>query len=111
LGGEWLMLPFDIFIAYVSWGSGGKRRPMLVYKASEKDIITFPVTTQYDSKSKAIQARYFAINDWAQAGLYKPSFIDAGTPYTFPDAFLMKSEPIGRLTDNDKRRLVEFLGK
>jgi hypothetical protein len=103
------MLPFDIFIAYVSWGSGGKRRPMLVYRTSEKDIMTFPVTTRYYNKSKAIQAQYFVVNDWKQAGLVKQSFVDTGTPYIFPIDFLINTEPIGRLTDNDKLRLIEFL--
>jgi hypothetical protein len=51
------------------------------------------------------------MNDWAQAGLDKQSFIDTGTPYIFPGVFLMKTEPIGSLTDNDKLRLVEFLTK
>jgi hypothetical protein len=105
------MNPFDIFIAYVSWGSGGKRRPMLVYKISDSDIMTFPITTQYASKSKAIQERYFAINDWAQAGLDKQSFVDTGTPYVFSGLSLGNAPVIGRLTESDKKRLIGFFMK
>lgn len=103
------MNPFDIFIAYVSWGSDGKRRPMLVYKISGDDIMAFTVTTQYANKSKSIQARYFVINDWAQIGLDKQSYVDTGTPYVFSEKYLENTEPIGKLTENDKLRLLEFL--
>jgi hypothetical protein len=105
------MKPFDIFIACVSWGSGGKRRPILVYKTSDSDIMTFPITTQYAAKPKAIQARYFAINDWAQAGLDKQSFVDTGTPYIFSESSLKNAAPIGRLTESDKKRLIRFFEK
>ena len=105
------MNPFDIFIAYVSWGSDGKRRPMLVYKTSGSDIMTFPMTTRYSDKPKAIQARYFAINDWAQSGLDKQSYVDTGTPYIFSKSNLENTEPVGRLTESDKQRLIEFLLK
>ena len=105
------MHPFDIFIAYVSWGSDGKRRPMLVYKKSDGDIMTFPITTQYASKPKAIQARYFVVNDWSQAGLDKQSYVDTGTPYVFSEKHLEETGAIGRLTENDKKKLIEFFTK
>ena len=102
------MNPFDIFVAYVSWGSDGKRRPMLVYKKSGGDMMTFPITTQYANKPKAIQARYFEINDWPQAGLDRQSYVDTGTPYVFSEERLEQTKPIGRLTEDDKKRLIEF---
>jgi hypothetical protein len=111
LGGEWLMNPFDIFIAYVSWGSDGKRRPMLVYQINSGEIMAFPVTSQFTNKPKLIQAQYFVINDWSQAGLDKQSYVDTGTPYVFAETYLEDTATIGRLTESDKKRLIEFLLK
>ena len=53
---------FDIFIAYVSWGSGGKKRPVLILAQMAGGITVFNITTQYDDKSDAIRSKYFT--DW-----------------------------------------------
>jgi hypothetical protein len=42
---------FDIFITFVAWNGGGKRRPVLVFGREDDQIITFTITTQYDGKS------------------------------------------------------------
>jgi hypothetical protein len=70
--------PFDLHIAYVAWGSDGKRRPVLVLSSTQNEVAVFQITSQYHSKSPAIQAQYIAIDDWAQAGLTKQSYIDIG---------------------------------
>jgi hypothetical protein len=105
------MKPFELFIAYISWGSGGKRRPMLVYKKNDSHVVAFPITTRFANKSKAIQDRYYVINDWVQSGLEKQSYIDTGTPYVFSESALRNAEPIGRLTEGDKIRLIAFFLK
>ena len=102
------MSPYDVCIAYVSWDGGGKRRPVLLITAASGDYTeAFRITSQYAGKSDAVKAGYFAISDWKQAGLVKPSYIDTIAPVELPTARL--STPIGALSDNDKRRLIEFL--
>ena len=64
---------FDIFITCISWGSGCKSRPVLVVQKNGNTISVYPITTQYENKSKTIQAQYFRIHDWDQAGLDKQS--------------------------------------
>ena len=105
------MEPFDFYIAYVSWGSDGKTRPVLVYFLENNEVTVFPVTTQYENKSNIVQANYFKISDWAQAGLHKQSYVDTGVPYKFSITAFKDKAPIGKLTDNDKIRLLEFLAE
>jgi len=105
------MKPFELFITYVSWGSGGKNRPVLVLLLSEDTISVFPVTTQYENKSESIKSRYFKINDWLQAGLDKQSYIDTGILLSFPISVIKNKKPIGKLTLSDKKRLLAFLTK
>jgi len=72
------MNPYDLHIAYISWGDDGKRRPVLVLSSNHNEVAVFQITSQYDSKSAAIQSQYIPIDDWAQAGLAKQSYIDIG---------------------------------
>jgi hypothetical protein len=59
--------PFDLFIAYITWGTGGKSRPVLVLSNGETTVDVYPITTQYKNKSKAIRANYFKIAEWNEA--------------------------------------------
>jgi hypothetical protein len=102
---------FDIFITYIAWDNGGKRRPALVYKKEDDSVVIFPITTQFDNKSSVIKAQYFKINDWAQAGLDKQSYVDTGSPRRAKEPAFANDPVIGKLTDADKRRLLEFLTK
>ena len=97
--------PYDLHIAYVSWGDDGKRRPVLVLSSDEKDVAVFQITTQYDEKSATIQLQYIAIEDWAQAGLTKQSYIDIGRIIDLPIA-VVHHTPIGRLSENDLQKLL-----
>jgi hypothetical protein len=105
------MNPFDIFIFHVSWGDGGKYRPVLVYAMDKKIARIYPITSQYDGKSKAIRARYFKIVDWWQAGLDKQSYVDTGMRLKQSLSMFEKITPIGQLTAEDKERLISFLTK
>jgi hypothetical protein len=101
------MNPYDVSIAFVSWDDGGKRRPVLLIASGDEYTEAYRITSQYANKSDAVKAGYFEIIDWKQAGLVKPSFVDTIAPVELPTAML--SAPIGALSDNDKRRLIEFL--
>ncbi len=103
------MEPFDIFIAYLSWGSEGKRRPVLAFITADKVIDVYKITTKYDGKSTAIQSQRFKIDDWKQSGLKQPSYIDVETLITLPAEAFKDKPPIGTLSENDKQRFLEFL--
>jgi len=103
------MKPLDIFITYMSWGDGGKNRPVLVFMLDSDTVDVYQITTKYEDKSEAIRAQYFKINDWAQAGLNAQSYVDTGTLITLTMATFKDKAPIGELSAEDKRRLLEFL--
>lgn len=100
---------FDIFIAYVSWGDGGKTRPVLILAQQETVVFVFNITTQYENKSEAVRSKYFKINDWQQAGLSSPSYVDTNTVRDLPTAALDGKSAIGKLTDTDVQKLVDFI--
>jgi len=104
------MNPYDIHIAYVSWGGDGKRRPVLVLSSGQKEVAVFQITSQYNSKSAAIQTQYVAINDWAQAGLAKQSYIDIGRIIDLPIETVQPT-PIGMLSESDLRKLLDVMNR
>ena len=103
--------PFDIFIVSVSWNTGSKNRPVLVLSLDKEKILVFPITTQYEKKSDVIKARYCRINNWNNAGLVKPSYIDTGTLIRLPVIAIKNKKPVGKLTVADKKNLLAFLTK
>jgi hypothetical protein len=104
------MNPFDIYITYVSWSDGGKRRPVLVVKSSEDTVTFHPITSRYQTKSKTIRSVYYKIVDWKAAGLDTQSYIDTATELTAP-RMAFKGSPIGKLSESDKISLMNFLLK
>ena len=100
---------FDIYIAYVSWGDGGKRRPVLILEEKPDRVTAFNITTRYEDKSETIRAKYFPINDWKQAGLDRQSYIDTNSTVTLPPTAI--ENPIGRLTPADETRLIGFMSQ
>ena len=100
---------FDIFIAYVSWGNEGKKRPVLILEKKLTVVYVFNITTQYESKSDAVRSKYFKINDWQQAGLDKQSYVDTNTVRDLPPEALEGNPSIGTLTKADVQKLLEFL--
>jgi hypothetical protein len=109
LGGERLVNHFDVFIVYVPWENGGKLRPVLVFKQQETIAFVFNITTRYKKKSESIRRKYFRINDWQQAGLDKLSYVDINTIHDLPLSALKDKSKIGRLTESDKLRFIEFI--
>ena len=103
------MLPYDIYIAYISWGADGKHRPILFLEETNGIIKAFRITSKYEDKSKNIKAHYFKINDWQQSGLSKQSYIDIGEKVRIPLSMISPKSPIGRLSATDKQRLLELL--
>ena len=102
---------FDIYITYVSWGDSGKKRPVLIIEQQETIVSVFNITTQYENKSEIIRSKYFKINDWRQAGLDKQSYVDTNVVRDLPTLALDGKSEIGRLTESDINKLIEFLSK
>jgi len=102
---------FDIFIAYVSWENDSKHRPVLIVEQQNAILSVFNITTQYEGKSEIIRANYFKIVDWQQAGLNKQSYVDTSTLRDLPKAAWDGKIAIGKLTDADVQKLLEFLTK
>ena len=104
------MHPYDLHIAYVLWGDDGKRRPVLVLSSNENEVAVFQITSQYINKSAVIQSQYIAVDDWAQAGLIKKSYIDIGRIIDLPITAVQPT-PIGKLSENDLRNLLDAMDK
>ncbi len=102
---------FDIYIAFVSWGNGGKRRPVLILEESMHSVVVFGITTQYTNKSESIRSGYFVIGDWQFAGLDRQSYIDTHHTITLPRSAVDSKSPIGRLSALDEQRLIEFVSE
>lgn len=102
---------FDIYIAYISWSGGGKKRPVLILEHSSNGVIAFSITTQYQSKSETVRSKYFKISEWQQSGLDKQSYIDTNNTITLPLSSVDVKHPVGTLTETDVKNLVEFLAK
>ena len=100
---------YDIYIAYVSWGDGGKRRPVLILEQGAGGVMAFNITTRYEGKSEVIRSKFFKINDWQQAGLSQESYIDTNGTVTLPPSAV--EHPLGTLTEADVQQLLEFLAK
>ena len=103
------MESFGIYIAFISWGSGGKRRPVLVISQADAFVSVFRITTQYENKSEAVRTHYFPISEWSEAGLEKQSYVDTGEILELPVATISERQPIGYLSAQDKEGLLEFL--
>jgi hypothetical protein len=103
------MNPFDLFITHIAWDGGGKNRPVLAFIVGEDAVDIYQITTKYEGKSEAIRAQFFKIIDWAQSGLDIQSYIDTGTLITVARAAFENKKPIGKLTESDKRRFLDFL--
>jgi hypothetical protein len=105
--------PYELYIAYVSWTApgenSGKYRPVIVLSQNNNIISTYKITTRYTAKSKYIQSQYFPINDWRQAGLNKPSYIDTIEIKMFNTDDFINIRPIGLLSTSDIIQFQAFL--
>lgn len=89
------MEAFELYIAYISWGAEGKKRPVLIIAENDDTACVFKITTKYENKNPAIQANYIVINDWKEAGLDKLSYVDTGMLIDLPLSVL-GPESIGK---------------
>ena len=110
-----MMNIFDILTAYVSWGGvvnevgSDRKRLVLILEQTAGGVMVFNITTRYDGKDEIIRSKYFKINDWQEAGLSQPSYIDTNKTVTLPLSSVNVSHPVGTLTESDVQKFVEFI--
>ncbi|USJ85487.1 hypothetical protein KSF55_12125 [Lactiplantibacillus pentosus] len=100
----------DLISLYVSFveTNGGKSRPVLIRKVSEQTVEAYKITSKYQDKSFYIRQQYYPIKDWKVAGLKKPSWVDLGNLYRFPNADISFQE-IGHLSKLDQNKISDFV--
>ncbi|MDR3241708.1 MAG: toxin-antitoxin system, toxin component, MazF family protein [Lactobacillaceae bacterium] len=102
----------DVVSVYIAYSDihGGKRRPVLVVKLDEKYIYVLRITTKFANKSPQIQANYFKIDNWREAGLNQLSYIDVGeVEPLLRSKFENQITSIGSLHQADRVALIEFI--
>jgi len=108
---------FDIFVAHITWGGvvnevgGDRKRLVLILEQTDGGVTVFNITTRYESKSETVRSKYFKINDWQEAGLYQPAYVDTNTTVTLPLSSINATRPVGTLTVSDVQKFVEFMRK
>lgn len=90
---------------------GGKRRPVFILREDDEKIVFFDITTKYQNKSVYMKHWYFEIKDYQPTGLKKHSWIDTYRPYQILKKSPNRIKYIGKLSDHDTSRLVQFLEK
>ena len=65
----------DVFVAYTD-KTGGKSRPVLIIKLTDRKAWLLKITSKYSKKSKNIRKYYYPIFDWRKYNLSKPSYTD-----------------------------------
>jgi len=106
---------FDIFIAYVSWGGvvnevgSDRKRLVLILEQTADGVTVFNITTRYDGKDEIIRSKYFRIDDWQEAGLNQPSYVDTNNTVTLPLSSIDAAHQAGTLTASDVQKFIEFM--
>lgn len=100
----------DIVMLNVQFDEGNdfKYRPAYIFKLDGEEIFFYKITSKYENKSEAIQAKYFKIVDWVAAGLEKESWIDTVSMKRINENET-RIKFTGTMSDEDERRLAEFL--
>ena len=100
----------DVGFAFVSFkgAKGGKERPIFIVEVTEQDIVFYSITSQYETKSPAIQRQYYQIVQWQEAGLKKPSWIDIGSKRVVEKSMLA-FDVVGELITEDIQGLADFI--
>lgn len=98
----------QIYTAYVSWGSNGKRRPVLIVENREKNVFCYKITSKYQNKSEKIKRNYFPLDDWETEGLKIQSYVDIGKIVKLSKENI-SFRFVGELSMHDTEALIEFI--
>lgn len=86
----------------------GKVRSVLLLQMTKSGMKVFRITSKYSTKSAKIQKRYYEIQDWKEAGLDRPSWIDIGEAACF-NLENLHPKRIGALSEKDINSLAAFI--
>lgn len=101
----------DVLILFIPFNDStrrGKVRPALLLQMTKSGMKVFRITSKYSTKSPRFQKQYYEIQDWKEAGLDKPSWIDIGEAGSFELEHL-NPKRIGTLSTKDINSLAEFI--
>ena len=103
--------PMQLYIANIPFDEqkGEKIRPALVIDITLDEVLVFKITSKYMDKSITLPRLYYPINQWRQAGLKTPSYVDTHQIYALPRSKVFARKPIGALADIDILELDSFL--
>lgn len=101
---------YHIEVTYDQKSGGKQRYTVEVAKKGLGVVVLDNITSQYHHKSNFIKAQYYPIQDWLQAGLKKPSWVDikSGRAYDLND-IMRHGRYIGQLTFRDVQALEQFI--
>jgi len=103
----------DIYRIYVAFGQkpGGKvRYTVEVGRKSLGVLVLNAITSQYRHKSDFIKTQYYPIQDWLQAGLDKPSYVDIKSSRTYDlNEIIQRGSHTGQLSLHDVQELARFI--
>lgn len=96
--------PWEIWLAYVRFADHpdvGKVRPVVIIDERAAAIVVAKVTTAEPQERFA----YCELADWKREGLLKPSRVQVVPLFEIAQDDLLNGEPIGMLTERDRRAL------
>lgn len=101
---------YRIFVAYQDSEGGKERYVVEVGREGIETVVLDSITSQYHKKSRFIKAQYYPIQEWWQAGLQKPSYVDikSSRRYRFEEV-IKYGRFTGQLTLHDVQGLAAFI--
>ena len=102
--------PWEVWLAYVRFADNpktGKVRPVVMLEGLEAAFVVAKVT----SAAPLDHYDYCELEDWEDEGLLRPSRVQLAPLIRVGVHDLLNGEPIGVLSDRDKKNLNEGLSK
>ena len=100
--------PWEVWLAYlrlVDHPETGKARPVVIVDDRVAAIVVAKVTTADPQK----RYTYCELADWEREGLLKPSRVQVAPLFQLAQSDLLNGEPLGMLTERDRRALSLML--
>lgn len=101
---------YRIYVAFEQKAGGKLRYTVEVGRESLGVVLLDSITSQYHHKSDFIKTQYYSIQDWLQAGLKKPSYVDIKSSRTYDLTDIMQhGRYTGQLSLRDVQDLAKFI--
>ena len=96
--------PWEIWLAYLRFADHpetSKVRPVVIVDDKAAAIVVAKVTTADPQE----RYKYCELADWEREGLLKPSRVQVSPLFQLAQSDLLNGEPLGMLTERDRRAL------